>query len=216
MRPEERRGSRRFARRSQVRYRIKGKGGFRSGFVKDISSTGLFIASAVPVVRGTEIEVEVVQDDGTTLQFEAVVARKVWRAPDLRLLGPSGFGARFMTPEELVDRLRGDCAASEPTMPDEDGMFRVVLDDPPGHLARQIGDLEQGGLFVSTDEPPALNADVVIELVHGDGAGSRVRAQGRVVQRVRPGQGGTIAAGMAVHLADAPAVLEKLRPYLAS
>ena len=106
MRPKERRSAGRFARRAQVRYWIKGNPKPQSAFVKDVSETGIFIATPYPLRRGTEIYLEV-QWEGQLVAFEAVVARKVWIAPDLRKLGLTGMGAEFLSPEKLVARLMG-------------------------------------------------------------------------------------------------------------
>src|SRR6187397_3218403 len=104
-RPGERRTARRFARRAEVRFWVHGDEHPRIAFINDISTTGLFIATAYPLPRGTEIRIEI-HDDKAIYTVEAVVARRVWVAPDLRRLGPSGMGARFLSPVELVERLR--------------------------------------------------------------------------------------------------------------
>ena len=101
MKTPERRAAGRESRRLPVSYRIKGQQARHTGFLRNISTSGVFIGTPRPLPRGTEIGV-LVENDGVTLEIEAIVARKVWLPPDLRLLGSPGFGARLLTPPEAI------------------------------------------------------------------------------------------------------------------
>ena len=214
MRPAERRRARRFAKRSRVRYWLGDDPKARNAFINDISASGVFIVTPYPVERGTELRLEIVEDD-KVLKFEAVVARRVWVAPDLRKIGPTGMGVRFLTPDELVQRLKSRGAGRTPTPRREDGVFRLILEDDRDLLASYAKELSQGGLYIPTDEPPALNDEIVVEFVLPDGAGEPIRAQATVVQRIPPGQqAGGLPAGIAVIFDGAESLLHELGPHL--
>lgn len=212
MRPEERRDARRFAKRSQVRYWIGDDPRARTGFINDISSTGVFVVTPYPLDRGTEIRLEILDGD-SVLSFEAVVARRVWVAPDLRRIGPTGMGVRFLTPESLVERLKKRGGGRKPLV-ERDGAMRLVIEDDRELLETYARELSQGGLYLPTDDPPRLNRQVVVEFVL-PGDEPAVRAKATVVQRVPPGQNaGGLPAGIAVVFDDLPGLLERVGPHL--
>jgi Tfp pilus assembly protein PilZ len=212
-RPGERRTARRFARRAQVRFWVHGDDEPRNAFIHDISTSGLFISTPYPLPRGTEIRVEI-SDKGTTYTVEAVVARRVWVAPDLRKLGPTGMGARFLAPDELVQRLKQRDAGRVTAAKQREDHFLIVLEDDENLLRTYLHDLEMGGLFIPTEAPPALNREIQVEFQFP--GGDEVFAfSARVVQRVPAGQtGNNLRAGMAVVFEDTASVLARLRPFL--
>ena len=209
----ERRTADREPRRLPVTYRIKGEDRRHTGFLKDISATGVFIGTPKPLPRGTEIEV-LIEDEGMTLEVEAVVARKVWIPPDLRLLGSPGFGARLLTASDAVEAVQGAPGSRAEAQRSDESNFSVVLGNDPITLERQLQDLENGGVFVPTAEPPELNHEVEIDFRVGDAAGASVRAAGTVVQRIAAGQGPQVSPGIGVQLHDAATLLAQLRPHL--
>ena len=214
MRPHERRLSRRFARRAQVRYWIGDDPKARNAFINDVSATGVFIVTPYPVERGVTVRLEILDGD-SALKFEAVVARRVWIAPDLRKLGPTGMGVRFLTPEELVDQLKTRGEGRAPSV-SADGVFRIVLEDDKDLLEGYAREISQGGFYIPTDDPPALNTELVIEFVLPAGAEEEpLRADATVVQRVPPGQAaGGLPAGIAVAFDKGSELLHRLAPYL--
>jgi Tfp pilus assembly protein PilZ len=214
-RPHERRTARRFARRAEVRYWVHGDDTPRVAFINDISTTGLFITTAYPLPRGTEIRVEI-HDDKAIYTVEAVVTRRVWVAPDLRRLGPSGMGARFMSPEELVERLRARDSGRVTGSKQRDDHYLIVLDDDRDLLKTYANDLELGGLFIPSEAPPPLNREIVVDFRFPNN--SEVSSfKARVVQRIPPENvGESLRAGMAVVFDQPDAVLARLRPFLAA
>ena len=214
-RPHERRSARRFARRAEVRFWVHGDDTPRVAFINDISTTGLFITTAYPVPRGTEIRVEI-HDDKAIYTVEAVVTRRVWIAPDLRRVGPSGMGARFMSPEELVERLRARDSGRVSGAKQREDRYLIVLDDDRELLKTYAADLELGGLFIPSEAPPPLNREIVVDFKFPDSDEiSSFRA--RVVQRIPPAAvGESLRAGMAVVFDQPDAVLARLRPFLAA
>jgi Tfp pilus assembly protein PilZ len=196
-----------------VRFWVHGDEQPRTAFINDISTTGVFVTTAYPVPRGTEIRIEII--DGTvSYTVEAVVARRVWMAPDLRRLGPSGMGARFLSPDELVERLRSRDAGRIQGSKQRDNHYLIALDDDRALLQTYASDLELGGLFIPTESPPPLNREILVDFRFPDN-GEVSTFPARVVQRVPPEQGGqTLRAGMAVVFENPGAVLTRLRPFL--
>jgi Tfp pilus assembly protein PilZ len=211
-RPGERRTARRFARRAQVRFWVHGDDEPRTAFINDISTTGVFVTTAYPVPRGTEIRIEII-DGASSYTVEAVVARRVWVAPDLRRLGPSGMGARFLSPDELVQRLRERDTGRVEGAKQRNNHYLIALDDDRALLQTYAADLEMGGLFIPTESPPPLNREIQVDF-RFPGGDEVATFPARVVQRVPPDQGGALRAGMAVVFDDPAAVLARLRPYL--
>lgn len=185
----------------------------RAAFINDISTTGLFISTAYPLPRGTEIRVEI-HDDDAIYTVEAVVTRRVWIAPDLRRLGPSGMGARFLSPQELVERLRARDAGRVAGAKQREDHYLIALDDDRELLRTYANDLELGGLFIPSEAPPPLNREIVVDFKFpGDDEISSFNA--RVVQRILPENAGeSLRAGMAVVFEDPAALLARLRPFL--
>lgn len=207
---EERRAAPRTPQRLNVRYRIKGDRETHLGILKNISAVGVFVSTSKPLARGTEIEI-MFDRDGFTVEMEAVVARKVWVPPDLRLLGSPGFGARLLSTDEVVVKARGDGAEEEVAAApsrDDAGVFHVRLGERPEARRRQLEDLRYGGVFVATENPPALNEKVRLLVIVGDEA---IACSGTVVQRVAGGQAGDSSPGMGVHIAEAEAVAARLQ-----
>ncbi len=188
----------------------------RAAYVHDISTTGVFIATPYPVTRGTGVRLEI-RDGDTTIHFETVVARRVWVAPDLRLLGPTGMGVRFLSPEELVEQLRVRGRGGARKVNGEDGVFEIVLEDDKPLLAAYSKELEHGGFYIPTDSTPELNQEIVLEFRLPEPSGKSLRAKATVVQRVPPGQEtGGLPAGIGVAFNEPEVVLAGLRPYLPS
>jgi len=197
-----------------VRFWVRGAGEPRHAFIHDVSSTGVFISTAYPLPRDTEIRIEI-HDRDTMYTVEAVVARRVWVAPDLRKLGPTGMGARFLAPEELVARLRERGAGRVAGAKQHEDRFRIVLEDDRSMLQMYVRDLELGGLFIPTETPPALNRAITVDFVF-PGSGEIFSVPARVVQRIPAGQNGNdLRAGAAVAFDDPAPLLERLRPFLA-
>jgi len=78
-------------------------------------------------------------------------------------------------------------------------------------------DVQTGGLFISTEQPAALDAVIQVEVaVEGSGR-APVRLQARVVHRLEPPPGstpGNLLAGMGVQFLDVGRAVDQLRSLL--
>jgi hypothetical protein len=78
-------------------------------------------------------------------------------------------------------------------------------------------DISTGGLFISTQRPPALDTVIEVEVSIDGQAQSAVRLQARVVHRLEPPPGSApdnLLAGMGVQFLDVRRAVEQLRALL--
>lgn len=78
-------------------------------------------------------------------------------------------------------------------------------------------DISTGGLFISTERPPALDTVVEVEVIVEGIQGEPVRLQARVVHRMEPPPGsppGNLLAGIGVQFLDVRRAVEQLRRLL--
>lgn len=222
----ERREKERRPRRVQVHFWKRGTTKRYRGYSANISIGGMYIETNNLVSSGGRIRLEVGADE--TFMAEAVVARVNKSHQTLR---PSGMGVRFLTIEELVCELipeiasvgpegrqrTGAAAAGELPLPE--GSYRLRFADRRQFLEVYRRDLSTGGLFISTDEPAALNDVVTVELSVADAEVAPVRLEARVVHRLDPdmpdGTGGNLMAGMGVEILSFESALETLRAVVA-
>ncbi len=205
----------------QVRFWKLGDGQALSGYSHNLSSTGMFIATSTPLPVGQRVRVELV-DSRQGFMIEGVVAHAAKVAPALQSLRATGMGVRFLPPEELVERIlaksglpraeRPRAAPPSPhTPPVASGQFQVVFGSS-AELQRVFDrDIRNGGLFVSTAEPPAIDQTVTVQLQLPGGPCLDFPAQ--VVQRVAPSAHGEGGVGVAFH--DPSAVVAALAAHLA-
>lgn len=216
----EKRHDRRRARRMQVRFWKLGEADALSGYSHNLSSTGMFIATSTPLPVGQRVRVELVNPrDGFVI--EGVVAHAAKVAPALQSLRATGMGVRFLPPEELVERVlakggfsQGErplaSASGEKAPPVASGQFEVAFASS-AELQRVFDrDIRNGGLFVSTPNPPDIDQTVTIQLQLP--GGPRLDFPAQVVQRVAPSDSGGGGIGVAFH--DPSAVLAALGAHL--
>ncbi len=226
-----------------MRFWRRGEAQAHSAFTTNISKSGLFLGSGTAMNPGERIRLEVVDRDGGFFA-EGRVARVHRVALALRHVDQPGFGVRFLRPEELVEELlplareteplsrRGGIwsapesmapPSSGPERPEELGnaglqVVEIAFDDPSAFLSVYHRDIASGGLFISSQNPAPLDAEVLVEmrLPHPDLRPQLFRA--RVIQSFEPqgaiGPGRNVLSGMAVQFVDAAGVVEALRPVL--
>jgi len=96
-----RRSSERQSKRVEVRFWRQGSPQPHSGFTVDLSRTGLFLGTAVPLAPRERVRLEVL-DSSHGFMVEGEVARVHKVALALRHVQQPGVGIRFLTPTELV------------------------------------------------------------------------------------------------------------------
>lgn len=213
----ERRQSPRKTRRVPVRFWARGDDGPpRRGYTTDLSTGGMRVATAMPFPSRTRLRIEV-GDEAKGFMVEGVVAHSHRVAPELRKVGLSGMGVRFLSVGELVSELLGGVASAEEAegRGPSTGLFKLRFDSPEQFLHAVENDLSHGGLFVPTRYPAPLERLVTIE-VEPPAAGLRpVRLAARVVHRTEPaaeGEERNLLAGMGVQLEDPASARQALAP----
>jgi Tfp pilus assembly protein PilZ len=139
----ERRIHRRFPRRIELRFWRPGEVQGHTAYTTNISKSGLFLNSAIALMIGERLRLELV-DREHGFVAEGKVARVHRVALALRQVDQQGVGIRFLLPEELVEGL----------VP----------------LARQSGPMTRGGQPVAPD--PETGGDLGVMDADGDGADS--------------------------------------------
>ncbi len=98
----ERRIHRRFSRRIELRYWRPGEVQGHTAYTTNISKSGLFLNSAIALMPGERLRLEIV-DRESGFFAEGRVARVHRVALALRQVDQQGVGVRFLLPEELVE-----------------------------------------------------------------------------------------------------------------
>lgn len=205
----DRREDSRYPRRIQVRFWSRGIKKPSLGYTMNVSSSGMYITTNRLLPRGTRLRVELRSGDGPDLLVEAVVARSDRPSPT-QTQQLNSMGVRFLTPRELVSELVPEIAATPQEAPtrSSDGVYRLPFVDHQQFLAAYHRDLASSALFVPTEEPAPLDAEVTVELRIPEARPIRLR--GRVVHRCEAG-GGNLLAGMGLELTSSEEELEALR-----
>lgn len=226
-----------------MRFWRRGESQAHSAFTTNISKSGLFLGSGTAMNPGERIRIEVVDRDGGFFA-EGRVARVHRVALALRHVDQPGFGVRFLRPEELIEELLPLARETEPvsrrgSVPpgrvpeaqpnagaarDEElgnaatPVVEVAFDDPAAFLSVYHRDITSGGLFISSEHPATLNAEILVEIRLPLPELRPQLFRARVIQCFEPqgaiGPGRNILSGMAVQFVDPAAVVEALRPVL--
>lgn len=204
-----RRSSPRTFRRLSVRFGRKGETQTFSGQTTDLSTGGMFILTPHPFPSGTRVRVEI-GEGPRGFVIEGVVAHAHRLAPELRALGRSGMGIRFLTLEELLTEAVPELSRTggRNETPPKDGVYVVRFDALDSFLAAVRNDVRHGGLFVPTRYPAEVAAGVTLE-IHPPGGSPPLRLRARVVHSVPAtgleDRGVNLLAGMGVQFEDAEA-----------
>jgi Tfp pilus assembly protein PilZ len=224
--------SNRRPRRTRVQFWKRGETEPATGFTSNVSNSGLFVATNNPLARGTRLRIEVTDPPG--LFIECVVAHAIKVAPGLQRVRQSGMGVRFLRGDELLadllappapPKVVAQPAPSEPPppvaavepAPPENKVYAVRYADNRSFIDAFRRDLRNGGLFVETKYPAALNEVVTVEIVPPGAGGTPVRLTG-LVTSVRTADGSapsTEKPGMGVLFDDPQDVVAQLLPAMA-
>lgn len=212
----DRRQSPRKSQRIQVRIWARGHAGPpRRGFTTDLSSGGMHVLIATPYPSRTRLRIEV-GGEARGFVVEGVVAHSHRVAPELRKVGLSGMGVRFLSVGELVTELQGGIvAADDGATGPQANLFRLRFESPEHFLHAVRNDLSHGGFFVPTPYPAPLERTIVIEVEPPAPGLKPVRLPARVVHRIEPapeGERPNLLAGMGVQLEDPVAAKKALAP----
>ncbi len=222
-----RRESERIVRRVPVRFSVRGSSAEAvRGYTTNISAGGMFISTGRPSQSGTRLRVEV-GEEGRDFSVEGLVAHSRRTSPELRLLGLTGMGVRFLTVAELVSELLGGDqedgdGARAPALLEEsalgEGRFRLRFRSRDQFLRVYRQDVVHGGLFVPTRQPAEMSAVITLEVIVPLKGYPPLELKARVVHRIpADGSGPTanLLSGMGVQLEDPVAALATFEPVVA-
>ena len=172
------------------------------GHTLDLSRSGIFVETAAVLEIGTRLHFEIEHPDGPFLG-EALVVRKKRVPPHLRSIVKPGVGIQVVPLTSLVKR-------DESPTPTQ-AFFELPQDlSDPAQLERCLaGELKGGVLFVACASPPAIGAEVHVQVKLPE-PWEPLTWRGRVVQQ------GESPSGAAVELADAANVNALVREILDS
>jgi hypothetical protein len=150
----EKRKDKRYPKRFKVRYGEKELS--HAGFTENVSGSGIFIvASALPRL-GTQLHLELFYSAERSAYLEAEVRRVVVVEPHLRQMVKAGFGVRFLTPGELVEKVMGRTASRQP--------FVLRYATASDFSAAFHKELSQGGAFVQSSQKPVLHSPAEVHV----------------------------------------------------
>jgi len=219
---DERREWPRHPRRVQVRFAAEGEKRFTSGLTNNLSLRGVFITAPKVFSRGTRLRLEL--DPGArAVVIEGVVAHAHRVPTELRALGTSGMGIRFLPPEEIVkpllpaEMVTGTEAGEEEddaAAPGASAVFAVSFRGASDFLRCFHRDLVNGGIFVRTERPRPMQSLIELEF-QVPGRDESIGVRGRVVQVIEPRSGESPPrGGMGVELLQLDDLLDDLRPLV--
>lgn len=184
--------ARRFPRRVQVRFWAQNNPETSyAGYSRNISATGMFIATIHPHKPGSRMVIEF-QEDGATFEVRASVAHSAKVSPLLQSVRPSGMGVRFSSRSLELEQL---LPAGEVQVLDDEArtVFPIYFSDVDELLEVYERDIRNGGLFVPTTRPAEMDSEVSIELNLPQARKSVMTVVAKVVHRTdeapNPGMG---------------------------
>lgn len=175
-----------------------------SGFTRDVSPDGAFVAAGTLPPIGHRIHLQIQVSPVRTLYFEGVVRRHKQVPPTLRSVEPAGFGISFLSPRELFEEMVP--ASAVPA----GNCFEVHFSEVGQFRSAWANELARGGLFLRTDRPLPRDAEVRITLFL-EFAAKDFEFVGKVVQAMT-----APVHGLAVGFVDPTAVRAALGPIAGS
>lgn len=178
--------ARRFPRRVQVRFWAESNPETSyAGYSRNISATGMFIATIHPHRPGSRMVIEF-REEGETFAVPAVVAHSAKVSPLLQSVRPSGMGVRFSERSRALEQL---LPVGEANVVDDDKrtIFPIYFSDVDELLEVYQRDIRNGGLFVPTSRPAEMDAEVSVELNLPQASKSVVTVIAKVVHRTEEG-----------------------------
>ena len=193
----------------------------QSGYTNDISTSGMYISTNRPLPPGSRIRVAIGPvDRGFLIEGKVVRVLKVDTSMQSKKIG--GMGIRFVPVKELILGLVPELKSGVGDPPTEDGVFRLRYASPQEFLDIYERDLRTGGLFVPTETPAAMNAEIYVELMVLSLRVEPLRLPVRVVHRFAPtfdhgvpSAQVNLMSGMGVEVIDFGSHSERIEAFVA-
>jgi Tfp pilus assembly protein PilZ len=149
---KERRGKERVKRRFIVRYGERELS--HSGFTRDISRRGAFIVSLFQPQLDSNLHLQIFLDKERSAYFEASVRRHKVIPPQLRSVEKGGFGVRFLTPHEILQRMLVQGGSG----------LEIIYAAPQDLKVAYEKEFRHGGVFVLTERKFQRGNDVLLSV----------------------------------------------------
>ena len=209
--PPMRERATRFPRRVQVRFWPRGDDANAfAGYSRNVSATGMFLATIHPMKPGRVLEIEF-QDEAGDFRVRGLVVHSAKISPLLQSVRPSGMGIKFLDRSLELERLLPVEEVRENSETDRT-VFPMYFPSPEELVARYDQDVCAGGLFVPTTRPADLEAMVAIEIHLPRPEDPVLVFDARVVHRVDSGEG----SGMGIAFENQNEVINRLGPIVES
>jgi len=197
--------ARRYARRVQARFwpELEPDRSY-AGYSRNISATGMFIATIHPMKPGTQLIVEM-QGEDSPFTVEALVMHSAKVSPLLQSVRPSGMGVRFKRRNAELEKL----LPVDEILPvdNEDRLvFPLYFATTDELLEVFERDIKNGGLFVPNVRPAAMDQEVTVELNLPRERDAVLTFVAKVVHRIASGP----ETGMGVAFTDLQDVVSRL------
>jgi hypothetical protein len=195
----EKRRQKRVPKRFNVRF---GEGELaHSGFTRDLSAIGAFIATSHMPPLGCRVHIQMLVGTSRSVFFEGVVSRQHLVPPQMRQIDQMGFGVAFRSPTEVFEEIVPSTTNGN--------RFEVRFQDAQRLQEIWKQELRLGALFVRTDRHLVRDAEVHVAL-HLEFAKRDFEFIARVVQQVGVGP----SAGIAVSFVEPAVVRNALGPFI--
>ena len=181
-----------------------------AGYSRNVSATGMFIATVHPLKPGTLVSIEF-REDSEAFRVQAKVVHSAKVSPLLQAVRPSGMGVRFLDRAPGLERLLPE---DERAVLNEfhSKIFPIYFASGEELLRIFDRDIKNGGLFVPTERPAEKEQLVSIELHLPRSEDPVLTFDATVVHRVDAGPD----SGIGIAFRDPPQVLERLGPLVDS
>ena len=197
--------ARRYARRVQVQFwaELEPERSY-AGYSRNISATGMFVATIHPMKPGTQLVVEM-QGEEAPFRVGAHVMHSAKVSPLLQSVRPSGMGVRFKGRSAGLERL---LPADETLVVDNDDrlVYPLYFATPEELEEVYERDIKNGGLFVPTVRPPAIDQEVTVELHLPRDRSAVTTFVAKVVHRIASGPD----TGMGIAFSEPQDVVKRL------
>lgn len=156
------------------------------GFSKNISLGGMELASITVFPSGTHLKM-VVEADGNSIEVKGLVSR-IYEADRMEKMS----GMKSTMGIKLIERsdqyadviLKAFDSWFEKRRDQRFGkVLKVIFENPKELLERYTQDISRGGIFIVSDQAPALNSLVEVQIIIA-GTMQVVRAEGIVVHAI--------------------------------
>jgi len=132
-----------------------------AGYSRNISATGMFVATIHPMKPGTRLVIEM-QGDGGAFTITGNVMHSAKVSPLLQSVRPSGMGVRFADRSHGLEQLPAD--EVEAVDENDRKIYPIYFSTPQELVEAYDRDIRNGGLFVPTSRPAQMEQEISIEL----------------------------------------------------